>query len=83
MSGKKVGQQKGSKISLVDFVRLQKKADCRVCKLPVDVRGQIGRNATDRKIPRTIQLEWIKMRTGVKITDEELTAHNNGRHDAS
>jgi hypothetical protein len=75
--------KKPTKVSLVDFVKLQKKADCPVCKLPVEVRGQLGRVATEKKIPRSTQIEWIKLRCGVKITDEQLTMHNNGRHDAS
>jgi hypothetical protein len=81
VASKKTGSKKVA-VSLVDFVRLQKKVNCRVCKLPVEIRGQLGRVATDRKIPREVQLDWIKTATGVKITNDELTAHNNGRHDA-
>lgn len=68
--------------SLVDFVKTKKRENCRVCKLDVEVRGQIGRSASERKISRDQQVEWVHLVTGVKITVEELTQHVNGRHDA-
>lgn len=70
-------------LSLVEFARAEKRKSCRVCKLPVEVRGQIGRSASEKKIPREQQVQWIELVTGQKITIEELNSHTNGRHDAA
>lgn len=70
------------KLSLVEFVRAKKRANCSVCKLSVEIRGQLGRTASEKKISREQQVEWIKMVSGVTITIDELNAHVNGRHDA-
>ncbi len=68
--------------TLLEFVRLKKKENCRVCKLPVEIRGQIGRTATEKRISQDQQIEWIKLATGILITVEELKQHVSGRHDA-
>lgn len=82
MARKKSTQDRRVKQTLVEFVKQQRRANCRVCKLPVEVRGQVGRTASEKKISREQQVEWITLVTGVKITADELTAHVNGRHDA-
>lgn len=69
-------------VSLTDFVKAKRREGCKVCKLPVEVRGQIGRPASEKHISRDQQIEWIKLVTGQIITVEELNAHVNGRHDA-
>ena len=76
--------KKGSKIpTLVEFAKNKKRANCSVCKLPVEVRGQIGRPASEKKISRDQQIEWIRLVTGVKIAVEDLNSHVSGRHDAT
>lgn len=70
-------------VTLVDFVKAKRRENCRVCKLPVAVRGQIGRPAGEKKISRDQQLEWVALVTGVKLTLEEFNQHVNGRHDAA
>lgn len=71
-------------MGLVEFARKQRLAAsreaCRVCHLTDEVREQL-RTASDRGIRRGVQLEWIRTYAGVDITDAELTAHRNGRHD--
>lgn len=69
--------------TLDEFVKAKKKEKCKVCKLPVEVRGQLGRPASEKHISREQQIEWIALVTGVKITLEELQAHVTGRHDAA
>lgn len=81
MSTKKDG--KHPHVSLVEFVRAEKRANCRICKLPVEIRGQLGRTATEKKIVYDQQVRWLNMVTGMKITAEELTKHTNGRHDVT
>jgi len=68
--------------TLEEFVKIKKRENCNVCKLPVEIRGQIGRGATLKKISRDQQVEWVALVTGKKITVEELTSHVSGRHDA-
>jgi len=68
--------------TLVEFIKAKKRENCNVCKLPVEVRGQVGRAASERKISRDQQVEWVRLVTGAKITVEELTQHVSGRHDA-
>lgn len=70
-------------VTLVDFVKAKRRENCRACKLPVDIRGQIGRPASEKKISREQQIEWVTLVTGVTLTMEEFNAHVNGRHDAS
>lgn len=72
-----------SNVTLVDFVKAKRRENCRVCKLSVEVRGQIGRTAGEKKISRDQQIEWVALVTGVKLTMEEFNAHINGRHDAA
>lgn len=71
------------KVSLTDFVKAKKRENCPVCKLPVEIRGQIGKSASEKHISREQQLEWVALVTGVKLSIEELNAHVNGRHDAA
>lgn len=68
-------------ISLKDFVKMEKRAACRVCKLPVEIRGQLGRPASDQRIPMEQQIKWLELVTGEKFTVEELKQHAGGRHD--
>lgn len=68
--------------TLVEFVKAAKRASCNVCKLPVEIRGQIGKSASEKKISRDQQIEWVALVTGKKITIEELNQHVSGRHDA-
>lgn len=67
--------------TLAEFEKLKKKENCRVCKLPVEIRGQIGKPASEKRIPQDHQIEWIKLATGTAITVEELKQHVSGRHD--
>lgn len=70
-----------AKQTLVEFAKAEKRAACRVCKLSVDIRGQLGRSASEKRIPIDQQLKWLELVTGEKITLEELKQHTNGRHD--
>ena len=81
-----MSSQSGGKrpnVRLVDFVKAKRRENCRVCKLPVEMRGQIGRPAGEKKISREQQIEWVALVTGVKLTMDEFNAHVNGRHDAA
>lgn len=78
-----MAKQKRTIIPLTTFVQVEKRSTCKVCKLPVEVRGQIGRPASEKKIPAETQLRWIKQVMGVTITVEELRSHVTGRHDGA
>ena len=67
-------------VTLVDFQREKRKESCPVCQLPDDVREQI-RTASSKKIKRSMVIEWLREAVGVTLTDRELTAHANARHD--
>lgn len=69
-------------VTLVAFVKAKRRENCQVCKLPVEIRGQLGRPASEKHISRDQQIEWVELATGVKLTLEEFNAHVNGRHDA-
>lgn len=67
-------------LNLVAFMRQKRREACCVCHLSADVRSQLN-TATDKGIRRKDVLEWLHAVVGVSITDAELTAHKNGRHD--
>lgn len=67
------------KPSLADFLAAKKRADCPVCKLPVDVRGQLA-DARNKKITLADQVEWLKL-IGSTVGHADLVRHNNARHD--
>lgn len=66
--------------TLAAFVHAKRRSGCPVCALPAGVRQQLT-EARNRKITRAVQLEWLRTEVGVKVTDADLTAHVNGRHD--
>ena len=72
---------KATSLSLVEFARAEKRKNCRVCKAPVEVRGQLGRAASEKNITRSQQLSWFNLITRGDVTMDELNAHLSGRHD--
>ena len=68
--------------TLAEFIKIKRREGCRVCKLPVEIRAQIGRPASEKKISRDLQVEWVSLVSGQTITLEELMQHVSGRHDA-
>jgi len=67
-------------LALVDFMKQKKREACRVCHLPDEVRAQL-RSASDKKIRRKDQLEWLREEIHAEITSGELDQHYSGRHD--
>jgi len=67
-------------LSLVEYARKKRAADCPVCQLPEGIRQQM-RMASDKKIKRTVVLEWLTQEQGLAITDSDLTVHYSGKHD--
>jgi len=65
--------------SLVDFMQDRRRAECPVCHLAEDIRDQL-RRATDRKVKRADQLEWLITVVGATVTNADLDAHYSGRH---
>jgi FKBP-type peptidyl-prolyl cis-trans isomerase (trigger factor) len=65
--------------SLADFVKHKRCEGCKVCALPKELLDQI-RTASERKIKRTVVLEWLKSEHGAKISDADLTTHHGQRH---
>jgi len=76
---------KGKKpvMTLAEFSREERKKNCPVCKLPAEIRGQLGKPASEKKISRDQQVRWVQVVTGVTVSVEDLNKHNNGRHDAT
>ena len=68
-------------LSLVEYARKQRQADCPVCRLPQEAREQML-TASDKKIRRSVVLMWLKEVHGVDLTDAELTSHYSGKHDS-
>jgi hypothetical protein len=69
-----------SGLSLVEYVRERRRADCVVCKLPDEIRQQIS-TAADKKIKRAVVIAWLQEEQSVRISEDELTVHANARHD--
>jgi len=67
-------------LSLVEYARKKRSADCPVCQLPEDIRQQM-RMASEKKIKRTVVLEWLHETQGLAVTDGDLTVHYSGKHD--
>lgn len=67
--------------SLAAFMQAKARAGCVVCRLPEEVRSQLGRAAVKRGFSREDQVEWLRSACGVGVTHEELSTHLNGRHD--
>lgn len=65
---------------LAVFYRDQRRANCAVCRLPIEVRADL-KTAREKKIPRTVVLEWLNTEHKAKITGEQIQAHTNGHHD--
>lgn len=69
------------KVTLLQFVKDKRRANCRLCALAAPIRAEL-KIARERKIPRTVQIEWLKTECGIAIGEEELDLHRQGRHDA-
>lgn len=67
-------------LSLVEYVRKQRRAECAVCSLPEPIRAEI-RGATSKKIPRTTVLDWLHEVHKIELTSEAMTSHYSGHHD--
>jgi len=67
-------------LSLVDFMRKERKESCPVCALPQAVREQL-QAAPDKKIKLEKRLKWLVCLGYTKIQQQELTTHLNQRHD--
>lgn len=65
--------------TLARFAQDKVRANCPVCALPLDAQAQLA-TASDRKISRAVQLEWLRTEFGAAVTDDQLTAHGAGRH---
>lgn len=70
--------------SLVDYARDKRKAArraaCKVCAFPDEVREQI-KGARDKKIDMHTIREWLKKVHRIQLTDAEYRAHGAGLHD--
>lgn len=68
-------------LSLVEFARKQRRADCAVCNLPDDIRHQL-RSASSKKISRATVLEWLEEVHGILLHGDQMTTHTSGHHDS-
>lgn len=67
-------------LSLVEYVRERRRAECPVCRLPDAIRQQMA-GASDKKIKRTVVLSWLKDEHKIDVTDSDLTTHYSAKHD--
>lgn len=68
-------------LSLVDYVRQQRRADCAVCSLPDEIRIQL-KGASDKKISRATALAWLSEVHGIVMTSDQMTTHYSAHHDS-
>lgn len=70
---------KESALSLEEFIVEKKRQECAVCQLPDEIRAQLE-GASDKKIKRTVQLEWLKSLGYDEVDNHALNKHYSGRH---
>lgn len=68
-------------LSLVDYARKQRRADCAVCQLPDELRAQI-KQASDKKINRDTVIAWLEEVNKIRLTRDQMTTHYSGHHDS-
>ena len=66
--------------SLLQFVKDKRREKCEVCRLDPEVRAQL-RDAANKKIAVSVQLQWLHEETGIIVTPEQVNAHRGGRHE--
>lgn len=66
--------------SLVEFVRAKRRVGCKLCALPEVIRAELAAART-KKIPRTLQLEWIKAEHRIVLTIADFDSHFSGKHE--
>ena len=71
--------QKKEALSLVDYLKKRRRADCVVCQLPEDVQGQL-QDAKRKKITRLEQLAWLNDELGHEVTHDDMEKHYKGQH---
>lgn len=67
-------------LSLMEFVKERRRAECGICALSDEVRAQIA-GASDKKIKRPVVIDWLQKEHDVKVTEDDLARHVNARHD--
>ena len=76
---KKVAPKKAGR-SLLDYALDKKRAACKFCSLPADVRAQLI-EARNHKIRVPEQVEWLASEHGITMTRADFEAHHSGRHE--
>lgn len=76
-----MGTKEQNTISLVDFVRQERFAECAFCALPQDIRDQLKAGARKKGITREQRLRWLHAIGHQEITDEVYDLHVRGNHD--
>lgn len=66
--------------SLKDFVTAQRMKDCRICSLPPEILQQIQSARSQRRVTRTMILQWLREEHHIDITAQEMDAHYRGVH---
>lgn len=67
--------------SLVDYVLGKKRAECKVCALPGELREQLV-VARSRKIRRAEVIEWLRDDHRIILTPRDLDVHYSARHES-
>lgn len=85
MTAKKAAPPKTTaSTSLADYARdkrrAARRAACKVCAVPDEVREQM-RGAREKKIDMRTIREWLERVHRIRITDVEYRAHGAGLHD--
>ena len=66
-------------LSLVDYLKKKRRADCVVCQLPEEVLEQL-QDAKKKKITRLEQLAWLNEELGYEVTYDHMETHYKGQH---
>lgn len=68
-------------LSLLDYAKKQRRKDCPVCALPVEIRQQMA-GASEKKIKRIVVLSWLADAHGITVSPSDMMTHVNGHHDS-
>ena len=66
-------------LSLIDFVKAEKRKQCCICALPIEVLGQLH-DERNSKIRLRQRLDWLNVHYKAGATMDDIKRHINERH---
>lgn len=67
--------------SIQEFIRAQRRTECKVCRLPQEIRDAMFEARQIARIRVTVLLEWLASEYDVKLTRSDVRLHYGGLHE--